>query len=662
MNITNFYFLVLDIETSKETKYDISLKKYVPYKVWLSYGVCKLVDIKGKICDTLRFRTWEELHKYFKWVQNTFKKKILLFIHNLSYEFDFIIKNLCKPKKFLCNSSHNVICADLEQYNIQLRCTYQLSKLSIAKIGEIYGLPKLDDDYCNIYPWEDVSEDKWLYCERDVDIMIPYILDELKTYKMLSNIPYTSTGKVRKDLKENINIEGERDWDLMPPNDCFNAMNKTFRGAITMSNPRFTNKLITKTVKSFDEKSKYPSVMLCHEFPYTIRKETNFNDTTYKQYKFWLAKVRIKELHTKYDYGCLSFFSCEKIDLLNTTIFNGKLLHSKEFELYICNVDLDIINTIYTYDKIEFIEFYPCEKYGRLPNCFIELIKTYAKNKTEIGKQLKQISKTYGENSDEYIEINKQYMESKAKLNSIYGMMVQKLTQPEYTIDDLYLWHEVEKPYKFIEGKHLNRNFLYGIYITAYSRYDLIKNIVHNCPYNFVYCDTDSIKYIDIGKPFEDLNEDIPIYLQEFEYLKGFNKFEEETPYEQFITYGAKKYAYIKNGEFGFTVAGLPKFTKIDGVKVPTVKDMSEFILGKSFDNCKLAKRYIYHKTYTDIEERTGNLIRQFTDESVEDIIDNGGIALYETSYKLDMTELDLYYIDLHKVTWEYLNKVQNIL
>lgn len=654
MNITNFYFLVLDIETSKELRFDENLGKDMPYKVWLSYGVCKLVDIKGKIVDTLRFRKWSELNNYFRWIQNTFKKKVLCFIHNLSFEFDFIIKNLCKPKKFLCNSSHSVICADLEEYNIQLRCTYQLSKLSLAKIGEIYNLPKLEDDYCNIYPWETVSEQKWQYCERDTEILIPYVLDELNTYKMLCYIPYTSTGKVRKELKNNIAKDSEQDWDLMPPNDCFNALDKTFRGAVTMSNPRFTNVLINKTVKSFDEKSKYPSIMLCKEFPHTIKKENDFNNDTYKQHKFWLAKVEITGLHTKYDFGCLSVFNCENIEIYNSTVFNGKILHSPRFIIYICNVDLDIINTIYTYKHIEFIEFYTCEKYGKLPNCFIELIKTFARDKTEIGKQLKQVEKQYGENSDEYREINKQYMDAKAKLNSIYGMMVQKLTQPEFVVDENFLWHEVTKPYKYIEGKHLNRNFLYGIYITAYSRYDLVRNIVHNCPNNFVYCDTDSIKYIDIGKPFEDLNEDIPEYLQEFDYLKGFNKFEEELPYEQFLTYGAKKYAYIRNGEFSFTVAGLPKNTKINGFE--------EFYLGKVYEDCKLAKRYIYHNAYTDVDEFTNTTIRQFTVDDIDENFDNGGIALFDTSYKLDMTDMDKSYIEQHKDTWEYLNKEQGIL
>lgn len=654
MQTTNFYFLILDIETSKEMRYDEKLEKDMPYKVWLSYGVCKLVNIKGKIVDTLRFRKWAELHKYFKWINNSFKKKILCFVHNLSYEFDFLIKNICKPKKFLCNSSHSVICADLEDYNIQLRCTYQLSRMSLAKIGEMYNLPKLEDDYCNIYPDDEIPEQKWEYCERDCDVLIPYILDEIKTYKLLSYIPLTSTGRVRKDLKVKIKEEVENtEWDLMPPENCFDALNKTFRGAITMSNPRFTNIKIKRTVKSYDEKSKYPSIMLCKEFPHSIRKETNFNDDTYKQHKFWLAKVTIDGLHSKYDWGCISMYTTEYMELFDSDFFNGKIINTKKVTMYITNIDLDIINLVYNHGHITFEEFYPCDNYGKLPNCFIELIKSFAEPKSELGKELKRIEKEFGENSDEFREINKQYMESKAKLNGIYGMMVQKLTQPEWTIDNNFIWHEVEKPYKYVEGKHLKRNFLYGIYITAYSRYDLVRNIVHNCPYNFVYCDTDSIKYIDLGVPFDDLNDEIPDELKQFDYLKGFNRFEEETPYEEFITYGAKKYAYIRKGEFGFTVAGLPKTTPIHSFE--------EFQLGTTYKSCKLAKRYIYHNVYTDIDEYTQEVIQQFTIDG-EEYFDNGGIALFETDYALNMTNLDLDYIERNKKRWQNANIRQNIL
>ena len=89
------------------------------------------------------------------------------------------------------------------------------------------------------------------------------------------------------------------------------------------------------------------------------------------------------------------------------------------------------------------------------------------------------------------------------------------------------------------ENKKLNRNFLYGIYITAYSRYDLLNNIVKNCPNTFVYCDTDSIKFIDTGNEFIDMNDYIYENVRDLPYFNNFNRFDYEGYYTEFLTYGA---------------------------------------------------------------------------------------------------------------------------
>lgn len=651
MATSNFYFLTLDIETSKKMEYDEKLEKDMPTSVWLSYGVCMLCDIKGKTVKKVRFREWEELKRFFSYLEKGFNKKLLCFVHNLSYEFDFLIKNLSKPKKFLCNSTHSVICATLEDFDIEFRCTYQLSKMSLAKLGEIYKLPKLDSDYRDVYPDDEVTEDEWLYCERDNEIVKVYIIDEVKNYRMLCYLPYTSTGKVRVELKRRLKEYENTEWDLMPNEDCYEALSKTFRGAITMSNPRFTNKVINATVKSFDEKSKYPGVMLTEQFPYTIERTLNFDNNTYKNYKFWIARVRLVNVTTKFEWGVISANTCEDYDILASDTFNGKILNSPWVELYITNIDLDMFNKVYDISAVEFIEFYPCKTFDYLPEPFIELIKSFAKPKYEIGKELEVLREECGEDSEIYSEKYKEYMESKSKLNGIYGMMVQKLTQQEFYIDENFLWHEKDNSYKKIEGKHLKRNFLFGIYITAYSRYDLVSNIIENCPENFVYCDTDSIKFIDIGKEFVDVNKPIPSRFNDCYYLKGFNQFEEEKPYSKFLTYGAKKYAYEKKGVFGFTVAGLPKKTQISS--------LDEFKLGAVFKNCKLAKRYIYNDVVNDVDIETGEI---FNTGECENIISKGGVALFEVDYKLNMTSIDKLYVERNKIRWERKNIQQNII
>lgn len=663
---TNNYFLVLDIETSTETAYDNKLQKEVPISVWLTYGVCKLYNLQGETKLECKFRKWETLHKFLCKVSLMFRKKgIFCYVHNLSYEFDFLIKNLSKPKKFTCNSSHKVISAILESYNIEFRCTYQLSAKSLRKIGNELNFIKLDSEYRMILPHDNVTEEEWEYCVRDCDIVAQYIIkEELPEYIILNNIPYTSTGKVRKDFKELLKQYPPEDnlWDIEPPENCFYALSKAFKGAITMSNPRYTNIIIHGRIKSFDETSKYPSIMMCKEYPYTIEKQENFTKEDIKNNKFWIAKIKFQELTSKFDFGFLSIYNTEYINLATSDIFNGKIINAREVEMYITNIDFDSINLIYTYNDFEILEFYPLKKYSKLPKAFFELIKKYAQPKYELKKKLKIIEKEKGENSEEYIATNTEYMKSKNKLNSIYGMMVQKLTNPEYYIDDNYLWHEKENNYK-IKNKKLNRNFLYGIYITAYSRYDLLNNIVKNCPNTFVYCDTDSIKFIDTGNEFIDMNDYIYENVRDLPYFNNFNRFDYEGYYTEFLTYGAKKYAYVKDGEFGYTVAGLPKH-------INTIKSFDDFKLGTTYKDCKLAKRYIYQGIAFDFDAIDENELKSVSNlfdligdfENKNDIKTSGGVALFNSDYTLNMTKSDLLYIERNKSIWERKNIQQNIL
>lgn len=653
MQTSNTYFLVLDIETSKKMEYNEKLEKEMPVSVWLSYGVIKMYRNNGECTKTLRFRNWKKLYDFLNEINIRFEKKIICFVHNLSYEFDFLIKNLSKPSKFLCNSNHKVISGILEDFeHIEFHCTYQLSVQALSKLGEQLNLPKLESEYRTIYPRDKVTEEEWIYCERDCDICALYVVEELKEYKLIRNIPLTSTGKVRKDFKEMLKqYPPEFNWDIMPPENCYNALVKTFNGAITMSNPRFTNVHLNMKIKSFDEKSKYPGAGLAYIYPYTIEKMETFSQTEYLSHKFWIGLVEITDISSKYDWGTLTQSKFEDYDIFSTEFFNGKLMSSKRVVRYITNVDLEIINMVYNYKESTFLEFYKCDNYAKLPKAFIELIKKYAKPKYELGLKLKELKKQGKENTIEFIEIDKEYMKAKAKLNSIYGMMVQKLVSPEYYIDEHYFWYEKMPEYKRSD-KHICRNFLYGIFITAYSRLDIVKNIIHNCPYTFVYCDTDSIKYIDIGTEFEDLNDYIPKELNDLPYLKNFNRFEEEDDYTEFITYGAKKYAFIKNNTFGYTVAGLPKHNK-------KIKGFSDFYLGRTFKNCKHGKRYIYEQTFIDTD--TFGFITD-TSKRNSDSYTQGGIAIFDTDYKLSMTREDLYYIERNKDIWQRKDIQQNML
>ena len=659
MAFSNYYFLVLDIETSKHMEFDEKLNKMMPTSVWLSYGFCKLYNIQGETVKKCGFRDWKTLENFYNEIGKAFcNKHLFCYVHNLSYEFDFLIKNISKPKKFLCNSSHNVISATLEKYpTIEYRCTLQLTSKPLRQIGKELNLPKLESEYRDILPDDEITQEEYIYCERDCDIVAKLIVHELEEYNLLTQIPLTNTGRVRKCMKQLLKeYPVPYIWDTLPDENCYDAMVHAYKGALTTSNPQYTNVLVDAKVICKDETSKYPSVMMTEMFPYTIRKLDYFSQDDYKKYKFWIAKVSFTQIYSKYQWGCLSISNIVNKDNIVHEHFNGKIMASPYIEMYITNVDLEYIEKAYNYSKIQFLELYPCDNYDYLPKAFYKLIEMFAKPKYELKIKLKQLEKEGKDTTREYFETELAYGKSKNMLNSIYGMMVQKLVQDEYTIDENYVWKTVVKEYSK-SNKRIGRNFLYGIYITAYSRRDLILNIIHNCPYNFVYCDTDSIKYIDIGKPFEDLNKSIRDDIKDLPYFKGFNKFDNEPPYDKFLTYGAKKYSYEKDGVFHYTVAGLPKFS-MEGK--PFINSFEEFYLGKTVYNCKLGKRFIYCNIATDIDIMGTFNVRQSTiknstiDYMLENNIDTkGGVALIETNYTLDMTRNDLWYIEYNTPYWE---------
>lgn len=646
MRACNNYFLVLDIETSSLFQ-DEDGKNY-PCAVWLSYAYCKLYNTAGETVSKCYFREWEELKDYFRSIQRQFfGYEIKCYVHNLAYEFDFLIKNISRPKEILSNTTHNIISSILLDFpNIQFCCTYMLSGYSLAKIGDMINFPKLESDYRTIYPYDSVTEEEKEYCERDCDIVAKYICQVcLQEFKILSNIPLTKTGRVRKTFNVFYNQLDKKkiEWDLMPPTNCYQAMCDAFQGGVVISNPLFTN-IVLRVVHSYDIASSYPYVMLREQFPYTIRKQEMFSKEDLTYFKFWIAKIKFIDISSKFMWQWLSESKLQEFDKDTTEFYNGKVISSKYIVRTVTNIDFDLIEKTYDFKDYEILEFYPLEKYDYLPEPYINTIKHYSKRKYELKQKLSKID----ENSAEYTEVEREYMLSKNDFNSIYGMTVQKLVQPEFTVDENYVWKEIDKPYLCNTKKHMKRNFLFGIYVTAYARRNLIYAILENCPYTFVYCDTDSIKFIGENK-FKDTNAILQDEYLQIPSLAKLGRFEYEKTYEEFKTLGAKKYCYLLHGFHHLTVAGLPKKKSENGELVELVTDTDDFKCGIIFENCKLGKRYINNDTTFELDDDWNIIneqemeVKEYLEEN--QINTNGGVGLFPTSYVLDMTKVDKHYI-----------------
>ena len=111
------------------------------------------------------------------------------------------------------------------------------------------------------------------------------------------------------------------------------------------------------------------------------------------------------------------------------------------------------------------------------------------------------------------------------------------------------------------------QSYAWGVWITAWARYRLEEGI-RIAGNGFVYCDTDSVKYI--GDKEEEWKKYNKIRMKHSlkngafaDDRKGkrhyMGVYESEGIYEEFSTLGAKKYAYRQDGKLHITIAGVSK-------------------------------------------------------------------------------------------------------
>lgn len=151
-------------------------------------------------------RTWDEFIEFIELIDQYVPEKKTIFVHNLAFEFQFL-KSVFKINNVFARRSHKVIRCELEDYNIELRCTLNMSNCALEYLPKLYALPvekKVGDlDYTKIRTSKTkLTEKEMGYCEYDCLVVYYYILQELEIYERIDKIPLTNTGHVRRELKD----------------------------------------------------------------------------------------------------------------------------------------------------------------------------------------------------------------------------------------------------------------------------------------------------------------------------------------------------------------------------------------------------------------------------------------------------------------------------
>lgn len=505
-------------------------------------------------------RTWEELRAFLIRLDYYNSAKKIVFIHNLAFEFQYL-KSVFRFKNVIARKKHKVMRCEMEDYNIELHCSYMMSNCALKLLPKIFMLPvekKVGDlDYTLIRtPATELTEKELGYCEYDCLVVYEYIKRELETYGRVDKIPITSTGHVRRELKERIS----KDWDYknkvkksinINPH-IYNLLQDAFAGGYTHANYIYANEIL-KNIESWDFTSSYPYILVSHQFPSTEFSECNIKNASQMLKRFaYIIVVEFTNIKSKYFNNFISASKCTNI--YNAVYDNGRIIQAEKITMTLTDIDFYFLLDTYKYDSYEIKESY-YSVYDYLPKQFIEFVLEKYVNKTKYKNV-------------EGMEV--EYAKEKNKFNALYGMSVTNMIRDEVIFDNEKDWYERALENKEIieklneEKKKAFLSFSYGVWVTAYARSNLLKNVIQLDEY-VVYCDTDSMKLKEgyNKKVIEDYNKfvinklkhvskllDIPYEKFSPKDSKGekhiLGVFDNDGKYDEFITQGAKKYAYTK--------------------------------------------------------------------------------------------------------------------
>lgn len=573
-----------DIETT--SFYDGLAKKAIMY-IW----TC---NING---TTFYGRTWQQFIDLIRITSevfecNKFNRRLIIYVHNLEYEFQFMRKWFEWHDIFADEKRSPLYC--VTETGIEFRCSYRLSGYSVAKLGDelsTYKTEKMvgDLDYYKLrHSLTPLTDKEFKYCYKDTQVVVCYIQEEIeRNENNIAKIPYTKTGYVRRfcqqrclassGKQDNVSrLKGMKYRDVMRSltltYDQYKMCKAGFQGGFTHANVNYVNKTLTN-VGSIDFTSSYPFTMMAQYFPMSSPREVEVHDL--RELNFYLANycclfevqfINIEPLTTNENPISSSRCSYLKDYHLN----NGRVINAGILETTITELDFDIFRNFYRWDGIKIGKFLTFYK-GYLPTSLVKALVSLYKDKTELkGVEGKET----------------EYLLSKGMLNSAYGMAVtdivredleyhQELFADEWQVGD-------ETPVSQLNRYNQNPSrFLYypwGVWVTAHARHNLFRGI-REFGSDYVYSDTDSIKAINMDRHMDFIKNynlhvreqlqaasdfhGIPMEDFEPKTIKGVPKligvWDYEGEYDKFKTLGAKRYLVQKGNEIEFTVAGVNK-------------------------------------------------------------------------------------------------------
>lgn len=669
----NYYLDVVsafDIETSSWHEYkgkvitdkevsqlDIKEKFEVEHKAIMYLWMMAIED------EIITGRTWDEFIELINTIRVKYKlnhnHRMIIWVHNLAFELEWIkdkfkwINRECfcvdkyKPAKMVCEEG------------IEFRCSYVYTNKALKDIqlfnSDIHKMTG-DLDYSLIRTPETPITDKELnYGIKDVQVVVELIRQDLKKYGHLCDFPLTSTGKLRKKLKENLSDKYYSFVSrLTIDKDEYPVLRKASGGGYAHSAWMHINEVI-EDVEHYDENSAYIAAMALYpEYPVSkgkhITKCSQSKWDYYKANKAFVAKVVFKGLKAKFNYEFyLSSSNLENAHYNNRSldVFNGRVKECLQCETYITNIDLEIIDQVYDYEELGLLDLWVYDK-GYLPKEFVDLMLD------------DYVIKTGYKNTD----FKQEYNEAKTNVNSYFGLAAMDIMKHLTTFDGDYEESETSiHSLDIYNYKKRITSYSWAPFITAIARRTLWTGII-NYGKDYLYTDTDSLfvnkydnTYIEdynsyivdylipkcVSETGLDVNKFIPSDVHGVAHPLGI--WEKDHDCRAFKSLGAKRYVILnEDNKIELTCAGVNKVAGSQYLNQwEGMEAMEHFNKDLVFDVEHSGRKVSYR--FKNIEG------------SVVDYLGNsynykeaGGISLLNVEYKMDDLSKLLYFIENHTI------------
>lgn len=649
-------------------------------------------------------RTWEAFLNILKTISEAMylsdQRRVICFVHNLSFEFGFLCKRMNWTKLF-ATDSHRPLKA-VSDLGFEFRCSARVSAQSLDNLAKnltMYPCEKLigDLDYSlKRSPLTPLTEEEKQYCINDVQILLNWVKEKILLDGDITKIPLTNTGYVREYIRHHCLYRGNTVYAraknspqrkyasmikcLTLEKDEYILLKKVFAGGFVHSHCLNTGKIF-RNVESKDFTSSYPAVMVCEKrFPMSkgLRDDSFRYDCPEfrKKLKLYACMflVRFRNIEATFSEEYIAKNKC--LRSVNATFDNGKLVRADEIIVPVTELDFEIIEKVYQFDSdFEIADFWYYKR-GYLPKIFIECVLDFYSDKTT----LKDVPEALVD-----------YMRKKNMLNACFGMAVTDIVHDEieFEAENEAIWSRERADIEECLDKYNTdkKRFLFypwGVWITALARRNLWTCIIELGD-DRLYSDTDSNKYIHPERHaeyFKRYNENITRKMKkvcehyDIPYektcpltVKGVQKplgvWDDDGKYSMFKTLGSKRYMYevIKKDhkELHLTLSGVSNkkgmqyLLKASGIRYEPVLDsrgqVKEYHIPLDEDTTPVFD--LFNNGLVFPSGFTGKLCHKYIDMPIDGIItdyqgtdyhyhEESAVWLGETEYSLGVDELFL--------------------